>query len=302
MKVNYVQDPDGKEMLVRDGAPIAMAWEKPYFEACIDALRPSGDVLEVGYGCGFAAAHIQAQRPRSHTIIENFPEVADRARDDFTGIKVIEGPWEKILPSLGGFDAIFFHDYFCKLVGKPGGMKTANLLVKAGKALVDNVLKKFSLHSIRYSDDDVASFLKMMEKKNADDKKMVLRFFSDLYKQGQITLHQWESVCEEIEKRGWMNPEEIAKAKRTIVTAVAQHDSRLLEFFILCLEKHMKKGARFSCYLEDPTSKYEDPVFLEKVIHNHALDYSEHWVDVHVSEHCPYYREDRALVITITKV
>ncbi len=63
----------------------------------------------------------------------------------------------------------------------------------------------------------------------------------------------------------------------------------------------MKKGARFSCYLEDPTSKYEDPVFLEKIIHNPALDYSEHWVDVNVPEHCPYYREDCALVITITK-
>lgn len=298
MKTEIARDAEGKEMLVLGDKPIAMAWEKSYIEACIDALQPSGDVLEVGYGLGYGSSRIQSFHPASHTVIEAIPEAAARARK--AGLNVIEDSWENALPKLGSFDAIFFHDYASKHMPKEAG-KAASLLVKAGKALVENTFKKFSLKSIRYSDEDLASFLKMMEKKGGEESKMVLRFFSDLYKQNQITLHQWEDLCKEVERRGWALPEEIVKAQETMVPSVAAHDSRVLDFLGVCLKKHMKKRARFSCYLDDPTSKYEDPVFLDKVIHNTALDYAERWIDVAPPAHCPYYREKTALVITITK-
>lgn len=299
MKTQITRDPEGKERLERGGTPIAMSWERPYIEACIDALQPSGDVLEVGYGLGYGAARIRTYHPRSHTVIEAIPEIAAQARQ--AGVNVIEESWEKALTKLGSFDVVFFHDYASKHLPKEPSKKAAGLLVKAGKALVESAMKKFSLKSMRYSDEDLAAFLQMMEKSGRDDSRMVLRFFADLYKDNQITLHQWENLAKELVKRGWALPEEIAKAEEAIVPAVAQHDSRVLEFLETCLDRHMKKGARFSCFLDDPASKYEDPVFMEQVINNPALDYAEKWIEVEPPAHCPYYREKSALVITITK-
>ena len=49
---------------------VRMEWEKPYMEALIDALRPRGNVLEVGFDQGYSSAYIQTFNPQSHTIIE----------------------------------------------------------------------------------------------------------------------------------------------------------------------------------------------------------------------------------------
>ena len=34
---------------------VMMEWEKPYMEACIDELKPKGNVLEIGFGMGYYA-------------------------------------------------------------------------------------------------------------------------------------------------------------------------------------------------------------------------------------------------------
>jgi protein-L-isoaspartate O-methyltransferase len=308
-KMEFVRDPDGKEMLVKDGQyQVMMEWERPYMQACINALRPTGDVLEVGFGCGYSATYIQTHRPRSHTIIEYHPVVAERARAwalDCPGVIIIEDTWQHALPSLGNFDCIFFDDYPLEPPGTIEKYETdakgAGMLVKAGKALLANVVQKIThLHTIRYRDADVNYFMKKMEKKSLNDKKMLPRFFHDLYKQGQITKVQWEGVGAELVKREWVSAEELEKMHEPIEPAARRSD-RFFTFLELCLAGHMKKGSRFSCYLEDPISKYEDPLFLEKIILNPALDYSEQWIDIEVSPHCRYYRGDSALVMTITK-
>ena len=58
------------------------AWEKPYMEACVDALGITGEdsVLEIGFGCGFSADHIHSKSPRSHTIVECSPVVLECLR------------------------------------------------------------------------------------------------------------------------------------------------------------------------------------------------------------------------------
>ena len=53
-------DENGKEILLRDGEhQVMMEWEKPYMEAIIDTIKPTGDVLEIGFGCGYSATRIQ---------------------------------------------------------------------------------------------------------------------------------------------------------------------------------------------------------------------------------------------------
>ncbi len=307
--MEFLQDREGKEMLIKDGQyQVMMEWERPYMQACIDALQPTGDVLEVGFGCGYSATHIQTYRPRSHTIIEYHPLVAERANawaSAHPGVTIIEATWQKILPSLGKFDTIFFDDYPLEPPGTienyAADTKEAGMLVKAGRALLSSVKKKIAhLHTMKYQDTDLDFFLKRVEKKGPEDWKMVPRFFHDLYRQGQITQQQWERTTEELKKRMWVTDEQL-EALASQKMPIAKRSDRFFTFLKLCLENHMHKGARFSCYLEDPTSKYEDSLFLENIILNPALDYKERWIDVEVPPHCRYYENNTALVMTITK-
>ena len=178
-----------------------MEWEKPYIEACVDAIQPFGDVLEIGFGCGYSASHIQTYFPKNHTIIESHGGTSKKAREwsiHYTNVHLIEDTWQKALCQLGIFDAIFFDDY--------------PLEVALDKGLVKS----------RYQQVDFLLFLEQ------------------------------------------------------------------------CLTNHMRKGSRFSCFLSDPTSKYHDKVWFEKIITNPFLDYEERRIPVDGHTH-------EALVITITK-
>jgi hypothetical protein len=117
----YSLDRDGQEQLLdADGAQVMMAWERPYMVRCVEALKidSTSDVLEVGFGCGYSANRIQAEGPRSHTIIECSETVLERLREwarTRPNVIVVEGTWQETLPTLGVFDCIFFDDY-----GTPG--------------------------------------------------------------------------------------------------------------------------------------------------------------------------------------
>merc|ERR1711939_168663 len=97
-----------------------MAWERPYMERLVEELDvdENSTVLEIGFGFGYAAEHIQRCCPRTHTIIECSEVVLRRLRPWAAArpnVRVIEGTWQALLPSLGIFDCIFFDD-----VGAPG--------------------------------------------------------------------------------------------------------------------------------------------------------------------------------------
>ena len=177
-------------------------WEKPYIEACIDAIAPFGDVLEVGFGCGYSASHIQTYFPKNHTIIESHGETLKKAREwslHYTNVHLIENSWQKALSELDVFDAIFFDDYPLQLG-------------------LDNRLVKSRHHEV--------DFLFFLEK---------------------------------------------------------------------CLSNHMRKGSRFSCFLSDSTSKYDDKIWFENIISNPFLDYEDRRISLDVP------KPHEALMITITK-
>ena len=82
MLQQYKLDEYGKEILLQDNKnQVMMEWEKPYMEACIDRLRPKGDVLEIGFGMGYSATQIQKYKPKSHTIIEMDPVVIKKLKE-----------------------------------------------------------------------------------------------------------------------------------------------------------------------------------------------------------------------------
>ena len=115
LQQQYKIDEHGKEILLQDNKhQVMMEWEKPYMEACIDFLKPKGDVLEIGFGMGYSATQIQKYKPKSHTIIEMDPMVIKRLKKwakDYDNIIIVEGTWQEKIHDLGTFDEIFFDDY-----------------------------------------------------------------------------------------------------------------------------------------------------------------------------------------------
>ena len=316
--MEFAYDKHGKEILLKDQTfQVMMEWEKPYMEACVDALKPFGDVLEIGFGCGYSASHIQTYKPKSHTIIEYHPVVLKKAYEfakKHKGVKIIEDTWQNALCSLGVFDCVFFDDYplespeetqFFQSAGEK-----ANKLLEKGQKFLKKLQSQFSfLKDMKYKDTDLEYFFKNLKNKSKVDPEHYLPFFGDLLKKGNITDSQFQCVVERLENEKMITFlikqryfEKLEREKEAKTTEKSQRSDRLFDFLTQCLAHHMKKGSRFSCYLDNPSSKYEDEMFFQNVITNPELEYKEEKIQVEVPENCEYYKHKDALVITITKM
>lgn len=118
MNLCYIKDEHNKEILINktDNEQVMMEWEKPYMEACIKALEPKGDVLEIGFGLGYSARALCSFPIQSYTVIECEPVVWEKViefQKDYPHIKInlIKGRWQEILHTLPTFDTIFFDDF-----------------------------------------------------------------------------------------------------------------------------------------------------------------------------------------------
>lgn len=106
-------DISDEQIVVRETqTPVMMKWELPLMRrmANIAAAR-RGDILEIGFGMGLSARAVQQLRPRSHTIVEAHPEIAECLRAWSAGkssVKVIEAPWQQIVGNLATYDGIIF--------------------------------------------------------------------------------------------------------------------------------------------------------------------------------------------------
>jgi len=297
-KMQFGYDEEGNEILIKEGLyQVMMAWEKPYMEACIDALQPSGDVLEVGFGLGYSSTRIQYYHPKTHTIIEYDPTVAARAREwakQYVGITIIEKTWQEALPALGRFDAVFFDDYPLEAAGVieaslKEAQRAAPLVEEGIKRMKEAADKIPQMTSVHYQDKDLEQLVTMVSE---EEKQKLPRFFLELYRNQQISRAQVECYVSAQDLEGI----EVQEKK----TFPGRSD-RLFEFLVPCLKEHMRIGARFSCYVEDPSSKYGHPLFEEHIILNPMLSYKERWIDIEVPSYCKYYSGNQALVITITK-
>jgi hypothetical protein len=118
---SFKTDKNNQEVLLsKNSHQVMMEWEKPYMEACIDALNPKGDVLEIGFGCGYSATQIMKFAPKSYTVVECDPIVIEKAKvwaEEWAkkypdmAIMIKEGTWQSVLPTLSIFDEIFFDDF-----------------------------------------------------------------------------------------------------------------------------------------------------------------------------------------------
>jgi hypothetical protein len=315
-KMEFTQDAYGKEILLKDGKfQVMMEWERPYMKACIDKLSPSGDVLEIGFGCGYSATFIQQHHPKSHTIIEYHPVVAEHARkwaENYKNVTIIEGTWQEKLKELGWFDQIFFDDYPLESESEIQSInetsKKASWIVDKGKKFLSKIQNNFSfLKEIKYTDEDLDFFFNNLTKKKSINKDHFLPFFYELKASSQITKEQFEMVVARLKEEGLIDDETQKsfgekQAKLGLSSKLKDlRGNRFFGFLQQALSSHLKKEGRFSCYIENGVSKYEDQEFFDKVILNPHVGYQEEWIDIKVPDNCVYFKGDRALVILITK-
>jgi hypothetical protein len=276
-----------------------MEWEKPYLEALIDTLCPSGDVLQVGFSLGYAAAHIQTYHPKHHTIIESDPNIFEQALQwakNRSNLTVIQGAWQSVLPELGSFDAIFFND--CSFMLETGTFQVQEM----GRAALNSRRELESLvedripqlNSMRYSDADLDAFYQESGRHHPYE---TARFLSELQAKGQISSEQYERMID------YYHLERITSHKKSpICTSIHRMKDNTLIFLDVCLKNHMRQEAVFSCFSSTPASKYDCPWFFEHIITNPDFEYQEKWMPVDVPKSCTYYAYDTALILTIKNV
>jgi hypothetical protein len=309
-KMEYTQDAEGKEVLLKDGKfQVMMEWEKPYMHACIDVLKPFGDVLEIGFGLAYSAERIQSFHPKSHTIIEYHPEVAKKAREwakQYPNVTIIEDTWQNALINLGIFDAIFFDDYPLQ-----SGQETQKLQETATESTQwlhkgNEVLKSAhealpSLSEIRYADKDLNELIAGIPVDQKETHQQLVRFLEELQKNGQIQQSQLENMLAKLVQEKRLSVEEIDALVKRTNSPDPQTSDRLMQFLDECLQFHMRDGSRFSCFLSSSSSKYEDERFVRDVIANPFLDFHEEEIAIDVPANCGYFTGAKALVILITK-
>ena len=307
--MEYTQDAQGKEVLLKDGKfQVMMEWEKPYMYACIDALKPFGDVLEIGFGLAYSAERIQSFHPKSHTIIEYHPEVAKKAREwakQYPHVTIIEDTWQNAFPKLGVFDAIFFDDYPLQSEQEMQKIQTQSTESSQWLQKGNEVLKSAHetlpfLSDIRYSDKDLNELIAGIPPNQKETHTQLARFLQELKERGQITEPQLENMFLKLVQEKRLSAEEIDALVKKSCPSPETND-RLMRFLSECLQSHMRDGSRFSCFLSSATSKYEDEQFVREVIGNPFLDFHEEEMAIDVPAHCGYFTGAKALVITITK-
>jgi guanidinoacetate N-methyltransferase len=100
------------------GHPVMEDWEDGYMKVLAQiAARRKGRILEVGFGMGISARHIQDCQPEEHVIIEANREVFGRleqfSRQATYSVRPVFGFWEDTVESFsdGCFDGILFDTY-----------------------------------------------------------------------------------------------------------------------------------------------------------------------------------------------
>ena len=115
--LTYTKDKNNEEILLdSNNEQVMMEWEKPYMEACIDFLKPKGNVLEIGFGMGYSATAIQKYKPKSYTIVECDPTVIKKCKKwskNYDNVTIIEAKWQEVICTnrLGIYDEVFFDDF-----------------------------------------------------------------------------------------------------------------------------------------------------------------------------------------------
>lgn len=305
--MTFSKDSLGKEILYKDSnLPVTMEWEKPYIEACIEALNPIGTVLEIGFGLGYSSKKIQQFHPKSHTIIESDPVIAEKARKwakDFNNVQILEGKWQDLLPTLGKFNAIFFDDYIPYNQTEidsamQNNTKFQNITEEAETVRDELATVLNSYKGFKFSDEQLEQFKHHLLARSSISREQVANFLETLKKQGNITEKQKTNFFNHLTKEHPLSEGHESSALNEI--NIKQLGSNFIDFAEACIKLHMEKEATLSGYAGNPTIAAKN-AFQEKILSRKDVNYTEKAMKVEVPKNCLYFKGNTALIIVLKK-
>lgn len=272
---------------------VLLEWKKAYTEALINILKPINHVLEVGFGTGIAATTIQKHNPKSHTIIVSEPKMFEDAKKwamDHPSAKIIQGDPLSALKKAGTFDVIFFNDYPLEHESKminflfPDANQEAS---NKAKELLDLLEEQMPMIKMQFTNENIKDFYERIGQFNV---KELPRFFTKLKDNGNITEKQFNEASKSYH---FSDVEKQAKADQS---QDSEKKDAMLIFLKEALKKHMNTGARFSAFLNNQMSKYEDSHFHDQIIADPHVNYEEITVPIKTSD-----KTREALVMIVEK-
>jgi type IV protein arginine methyltransferase len=94
---------------------VMMSWEDTIMSASAAYVcEGGGDILEIGFGMGISAGYMQSHSIKSHTIIENHPDVIPIAQAWASGkpnTTIITGSWYDVRSELSTYDGLFYDTF-----------------------------------------------------------------------------------------------------------------------------------------------------------------------------------------------
>lgn len=282
-----------KEKTNDEKLKVLLEWKNAYTEALINALKPIDNVLEVGFGTGIAATAIQKHHPKSHTIIASDKKMLEDAKkwaEKHPNTKVIHGDALTALKNAGTFDVIFFNDYPLEHESKminflfPDANQEASSKAKDLLEMLEEQIPSIKMH---FTDDNIKDFYERIGQFNV---KELPRFFTKLKDNGNITDKQFNQASKTY------HFSDIEKQAKSDHSKSTEMKDAMLTFLEEALKKHMNKGARFSAFLNDQMSKYEDSHFHDQIITNPHINYKEISVPIKASD-----KTREALVMIVEK-
>ena len=97
------------------GDEVMMDWEHSIMSASAAYVTEGGgDILEIGFGMGISAGYIQSHSISSHTIVENHPQIIQKAvewANNKSNVTIVSQSWYDVRNSLGQFDGVFYDTY-----------------------------------------------------------------------------------------------------------------------------------------------------------------------------------------------
>ena len=220
---------------------ILLEWKKLYLHAILEFLKPTGNILEVGFDDGIAAEIIQKYKPKNYTIIASHAaDAAKKWASQHHNITFITENWKNALPKLGKFDLIFYNDFSVE-----HDMALMNFLfpeaTEQASDQIKDLLSKLEEQLVKlkqqFSDKEVEDFYNNIGKKNLN---ALPQFFDKLQKNGNITKAQHDKFT----KKFHLDKAKEVKSKKT-APAMNSYDP-MLPLLEDCLKNHMHKGSRFS--------------------------------------------------------
>jgi hypothetical protein len=143
------------KLINEKGESVMMGWERPIMKRISDILtHNNGDVLNIGFGMGIVDTFIQEQNPKSHTIIENHPDVYKKIKEDGwlskENVRIIFDKWQNVMDDMGPFDGIYLDTWY-------------DLRSPFVKPLMDKCLKVGGVFSMWHNDIEFNNVIKTLD-------------------------------------------------------------------------------------------------------------------------------------------